>query len=124
MIMNRPLSPHLTIYKPQITSMLSILHRLTGAALSFSFFIFATWIILITVGKSMYPTLDCFFSNPIVQLILIAVSVAYFYHLCTGIRHIFWDFGVGLELKTVHITGWIVLVATALITALFWLSII
>ena len=121
--MKRPLSPHLTIYKPQITSLLSICHRISGACLSFAFFIFTAWIVLLTAGYEYEALLTLFFSNIITKIILFGASIAYFYHLCSGIRHLIWDLGIGFEIKTVNKTGWLALVATFVITALFWINI-
>jgi len=104
--------------------MLSILHRLTGAALSLSFFIFVGWIILLAGGSHYNNLLDLLFLNPFSETILFLASIAYFYHLCTGIRHLFWDLGLGFEIKTFHITGWLALLTTALLTVLFWINII
>ncbi len=114
----RPLSPHLQIYKPQITSVLSILHRITGAvALSGVLFV-VLW--LVAVAQSNQGLLDILQSGiALVYLFIWSASICY--HLCNGIRHLLWDAAIGLEMQQVRTTGVLVLVATVLLTALVWI---
>lgn len=115
---NRPLSPHLTIYKPQITSVLSITHRMTGAFLYFGIFVLSWAMILGIYGNS------CIFDylNTMVgKLFLFAWTSSLFYHLLNGIRHLFWDIGKGLDLKTASTTGILVLIGAVILTALTWI---
>lgn len=118
----RPLSPHLTIYKPQITTVLSITHRATGIALYFSAWLFAAWIII-----SAYSPCDClnsFIRSGVGQAGLVLVSMALFYHLFNGIRHLFWDIGKGYSLRAVTLSGWSVIILTIVTTIIVWSAMI
>jgi succinate dehydrogenase / fumarate reductase cytochrome b subunit len=119
---NRPLSPHLTIYKPQITSVLSITHRLTGVALLIGAVLLAWWIVF-----NVYGCGSCI--NPLIasnlgKIFLFLWSLALYYHLLNGIRHLFWDMGKGFEIKTVNFTGVLVLILTIILTVSTWLLVI
>ena len=114
---NRPLSPHLTIYKPQITSVLSITHRLTGVALLIGAVLLAWWIVF-----NVYGCGSCI--NPLGKIFLFLWSLALYYHLLNGIRHLFWDMGKGFEIKTVNFTGVLVLILTIILTVSTWLLVI
>ena len=96
----RPLSPHLQVYKPQITSVLSISHRLTGVALAAGTLLLAAWIIAAAMGPAAHARVAGFAGSWLGQLMLFGWSVALFYHLLNGIRHLFWDTGRGLDLAT------------------------
>ena len=121
---NKPLSPHLSIYKPQITSVLSILHRLTGLALFFSF-IGLLWVLnymtirLQTPGDLIANFTD-FFGNKIIMVLLIIISYCFMYHFFSGIRYLLWDQGRLMSLKSVKILGWLAILLSSLSTALFW----
>ncbi len=119
----RPLSPHLQIYKPQITSTLSILHRITGVALGLGLVIFVLWLLALASGPSSYVEFINCAHSVIGQIILVGISAAFYYHLCNGIRHLFWDAGVGLEIREVYASGKITLLAATLFTAGLWLTV-
>ncbi len=114
----RPLSPHLTIYKPQITSVLSITHRLTGLALFAGVLLLAWWVVLKVYGCDSCVTKLS--SHPIVHPVLILFSMAFYYHLLNGIRHLFWDAGKGYEINTAARSGWAVLIGTVVLTVGSW----
>lgn len=116
----RPLSPHLQIYRPQLTSFMSITHRATGVFLSLGTLVLVYWLMAAATGPDAYQHAQTLLSSGIGLLLLFAWSFSLFYHLCNGIRHLFWDAGCGLEIKTVYFTGYLVLVATLLFTALAW----
>ena len=116
----RPLSPHLSIYRPQITSLLSILHRITGLFLSLGMVFFACTIILLSIGPEMYFYADSFYRSWMGSLFLLGWFFAFFYHLSNGIRHLFWDIGKGFELKNVALSGWLVIVFSFLMTIFTW----
>jgi succinate dehydrogenase / fumarate reductase cytochrome b subunit len=116
----RPLSPHLQVYSWLITSTLSIFHRLTGVALAAGLLLVACWLILLAYHPQDYAEFSRFLRGPIGTIILVGWSVSLFYHLFNGIRHLFWDFGYGFELKNVTISGYAVLILTAITTALTW----
>ena len=107
---DRPLSPHLQIYKPQLTSVLSILHRMTGIALAVGLLMLAWWVIAAASGPPAFAVVQDFNASWVGRLLLFGWSFALFYHLCNGIRHLFWDAGYGFELPNVYASGRIVVV--------------
>ncbi len=117
----RPLSPHLQIYKPQISSVLSILHRITGAALGIGLLLLAWWLIAAASGPAAFATAQGFLGSWLGRLILFGFSWALFYHLLNGIRHLGWDMLWGLDLPTMHKTGWAVVIGSAVLTVLVWI---
>jgi succinate dehydrogenase / fumarate reductase cytochrome b subunit len=117
----RPLSPHLQVYSWLITSTLSILHRLTGVVLSFGLLLIVAWIVTAAYAPETYDQVNTCLSSIYGKIILIGFSLALFYHLCNGIRHLFWDMGKGFELKTVTATGVTVILTALTLTALVWL---
>ena len=116
----QPLSPHLTVYRWQITNTLSILHRLSGLVLFLSAFDFAIWLGAIALGGETYEGVRHFFSTNILLIIWALVSLSFFYHLLNGIRHLVWDIGKGFEASQVKLTGLLVVFLSLIITALFW----
>jgi len=114
----RPLSPHLQIYRIQITSLLSILHRATGIILYGGGLFLAVWFIVLGTGPKNYATLQSLYFHPIGLVMLMGFSFSFFYHLCNGIRHLFWDAGVGYDMKTVRFTGWVVVISSLLLTGI------
>jgi len=116
----RPLSPHLQIYKPQISSLLSILHRATGIALGVGTLILAWWLIALASGPDAYRAMTKVVGSLPGRILLLGFTWALFYHLCNGIRHLFWDAGRGFELPTMARSGWAVVVGSALLTVLTW----
>ena len=119
---NRPLSPHLQVYKPQLTSVLSISHRITGVALSVGTLLLVAWIAATAKGPDAFAVVSGFLRNPIGLLMLFGWSVSLFYHLANGIRHLFWDAGYGYDIETAYRSGWIVVWATVGLTALAWIA--
>ncbi len=118
---SRPLSPHLQIYKPQLTSMLSILHRLTGVALAFGTLLLVYWLVAAASGAGAFETARSLIGSFIGRLLLFGWTFALFYHLCNGIRHLFWDVGLGFELPTVQRSGIMVVAASAGLTLAAWI---
>lgn len=116
----RPLSPHLQVYKIQITSLLSILHRGTGIVLYGGTVLWALWFVALAAGPQSYEKMQSFLLHPIGLVILAGWSFSFFYHLCNGIRHLLWDLGLGYELPIVRLTGWIVVMASFLLTGISW----
>lgn len=117
----RPLSPHLQIYKPQITSALSIFHRITGVALSVGTALLVWWLVAAATSDRAYDTVSWFMRSPVGYLVLFGWTVSLWYHFLAGVRHLMWDAGYGYDLPTVHLTGRAVLVGTAALTVLTWL---
>ena len=117
---NRPLSPHLQIYKPQITSVLSITHRATGVVLCGGLLLLVCWVVAIASGPEAYAGLQAFNGSFFGRLLLFVWSLSLFYHLCNGIRHLFWDAGYGLEIEAAQTSGWAVVIATVVLTVAAW----
>ncbi|HJY36509.1 MAG TPA: succinate dehydrogenase, cytochrome b556 subunit [Steroidobacteraceae bacterium] len=116
----RPLSPFLTVYRWQYTMALSILHRVTGCALSVGLLLFVYWLVAAATGSAAYETAQSFFAHPLLRILLAGFSFAFFYHLLNGVRHMTWDTGHGLERKSARLSGWIVFLGAIACTALFW----
>jgi len=114
----RPTSPHLTIYKKQISSVMSIFHRLTGIGLFFGFSILSWWMIIWVFSKFDHAIFN-WINFLFVRIGLYLLISAFFYHLCNGIRHLFWDVGIGFSITMMHKTGWSVVIMTILLTILF-----
>jgi succinate dehydrogenase / fumarate reductase cytochrome b subunit len=118
---SRPLSPHLQVYRPQLTSVLSIAHRGTGIFLTLGTLLLVYWLLSIASGPEAYANARAFFGSWFGQLVLFAWTFALFYHLCNGIRHLFWDIGFGFELPSVYASGKAVLIVSAVLTLSAWL---
>jgi succinate dehydrogenase / fumarate reductase cytochrome b subunit len=118
---SRPLSPHLQIYKPQLTSVMSISHRATGMFLSLGALWLAYWLIAAMLGPNAFSTAQSIMSTWYGNVLLGLWSYALFYHLCNGIRHLMWDTVHGLELKPAYVSGYAVVVASLVLTALVWI---
>lgn len=118
----RPLSPHLQVYRPQITSMLSILHRLTGVALAASALLLAYWLTSAAYGPDAFAAAQGFLGSWFGRLILFGLTFALFYHLCNGIRHLAWDTGRGFEMPTLQLTGWLVVGLSLGLTLITWIA--
>lgn len=117
---DRPLSPHLQVYRPQITSVMSILHRLTGIALAVGTLLLVWWLVAAAAGPDSFATAQGFIGSILGRILLFGWSWALFYHLCNGIRHLAWDAGWGFELKTVYRSGWLAIAASAALTLIAW----
>lgn len=120
MAQERPLSPHLMIYKPQLTSMMSITHRLTGAALAGGSLLLVWWVVALATGPDYFAYVQAIMASIPGQIVLFGFSVAVFYHLSNGIRHLFWDFGYNLSIEGVKRTGYMVMASTVVLTAVTW----
>jgi len=118
---NRPLSPHLQVYKPQLTTFMSITHRATGIALAVGTLILVCWLIAAATGETAFAEVQAFLGSIIGRLLLLGWSYALFYHMCNGLRHLFWDAGKGFEIETAYLTGRIVIGASVLLTIVAWL---
>ncbi len=117
----RPLSPHLQVYRPQLTSVLSIVHRGTGVALAFGAFGVAYWLHRVAGDAGSYQQFHGLLNTPLGCALVFAFAFALLYHLFNGIRHLGWDMGWGLDLPNTYRTGWAVVVLSLLGTAGLWL---
>lgn len=112
----RPLSPHIQIYRPQITSGLSIFHRITGVALTLGTLLLTWWLVSAAYGPEAFATAQAFFGSVIGQLVLWGFTFSVFYHLANGVRHLLWDFGWGFELEQLRFSGIVMLAFAAVAT--------
>lgn len=117
----RPMSPHLQIYKLPLTAQLSVLHRGTGAALSFGA-ILMVWVLAAAAGgEESYASMQGFLTSWFGYLVLFGFTFALYYHFCNGIRHLMWDIGKGLDLESSAKSAKMVIVGSAVLTVLTWL---
>ena len=114
----RPLSPHLTIYRPQLTSITSILTRITGNALLLGAFLVSTWFMSLVISPACFAAVDGFMTSWFGDLIMTASLWALWYHLLAGARHLIWDTGHGLEIETAEMLGWCVIGGSVILTIL------
>jgi succinate dehydrogenase / fumarate reductase cytochrome b subunit len=120
---DRPTSPHLSIYRWQITSVLSITHRLTGLALYAGSGLLALWLAAAAYSPECYADIKTFLNSWLGQLMLIGWTLAFYYHLSNGIRHLAWDAGYGFTIPVATRTGWAVVFFTVVMTALTWMCV-
>jgi succinate dehydrogenase / fumarate reductase cytochrome b subunit len=111
-----PISPHLQVYKPQLTSVMSIVHRGTGIFLSFGALLLAYWLMSIAAGPEFYARVSVHISAWYGQLILFTFVFSLYYHLCNGVRHLFWDAGLGLEIETTYKSGYATIFIAVILT--------
>lgn len=116
----RPLSPHLQVYRPQLTSILSIAHRISGVILASGSLLLVLWLWAVANGPQTYALMAMVLEHPLGQFVLFGYSVVLFYHAMNGIRHLGWDLGYGLSLPQIYRNGYAVLGATLVLTALLW----
>ena len=119
----RPLSPHLQVYRLQMTSVLSILHRGTGLLLVLGTVMIAFWVIALALGHSIFASYQAWLGSLLGKVLLAGWSFSLFYHWANGIRHLLWDVGWGYEIERVYMTGWIVISISVILTGLLWLSV-
>lgn len=120
----RPLSPHLQIYRPQLTSLLSIVHRATGVALALGAFGIVWWLVVVAAGAQPYADFIDVADSALGRVALFGFSFCLMFHFLNGIRHMLWDIGWGFDLPRTYASGWTVVVLSVLLTAGLWLSIL
>jgi succinate dehydrogenase / fumarate reductase cytochrome b subunit len=113
----RPLSPHLGVYKFMYTMSLSILHRITGCAAAVGFLLFVWWLMALASGPAAYAAAMQALGSPFAKLLLVGFAFSFIYHTCNGIRHLVWDTGSGMERAQARRSGAVVVVASLLLTA-------
>ncbi|MGD9668652.1 MAG: succinate dehydrogenase, cytochrome b556 subunit [Hyphomicrobiaceae bacterium] len=118
----RPLSPHLQVYAPLINMVMSILHRMTGAALYFGSLLLAWWLVAAASGPEYFNFVNGIFGSLLGRLVLFGYTWALMLHMMGGIRHFIWDTGRGYDLKTIDLLAWGSAVASVALTALIWLA--
>jgi succinate dehydrogenase / fumarate reductase cytochrome b subunit len=118
---NRPMSPHLQVWRWHVTMATSILHRATGIALYGGALIVAGWAMALATGPDAFDAYKGLLGSPIGLLVLFGLTVSLFYHLANGIRHLFWDTGRGLDPKTADMSGWAAIVFGVVAAVLIWI---
>jgi succinate dehydrogenase / fumarate reductase cytochrome b subunit len=109
------------IYRPQLTSVLSISHRVTGIALSVGTLLLISWLVAAAEGPQAYSAVRGFIHSWLGLLLMFGLTFSLFFHLCNGIRHLVWDAGYGFELRTVYASGWAVVMASTALTIAAWI---
>ena len=116
----RPLSPHLQIYKPYITMVMSIVHRITGSALFFGTLLVVWWLIAAASGPEHFDFVQEVYGSILGRLVLFGYTWALFHHMIGGIRHLIWDTGRGLEIASANRFAWMTLIGSVSLTILVW----
>jgi succinate dehydrogenase / fumarate reductase cytochrome b subunit len=117
---NRPLSPHLQVYRPQLTTVLSISHRATGIVLSLGMVVVVVWLLALASGPEAYDRLTGLLASVPGLILLLVWTFSLFFHLLNGIRHLLWDAGWLLDLRGAYASGWTVVVLSVLLTIAIW----
>jgi succinate dehydrogenase / fumarate reductase, cytochrome b subunit len=117
---NRPLSPHLQIYRRQITSVLSISHRLTGVVLTAGLLLLVYWLVALASGDAAYASAASLLGSWPVRILLLLATFAFFFHFANGIRHLWWDTGRGFEIPEVIRSGWLAIIVAGVLTLATW----
>ena len=119
---SRPLSPHLQIYRPYLSMVMSILHRITGVGLALGAVLVVWWLLAAATGPEYFEVADGFLTSVIGLLILFGSTWALCYHFLTGIRHLCWDLGYGFDLDQVDLSGQVIIVASGVLTLIIWIA--
>jgi succinate dehydrogenase / fumarate reductase cytochrome b subunit len=117
---NRPMSPHLQVWRWHVTMATSILHRATGMALYAGALIIAGWAIALAAGPEVFGKYQAALASPFGELVLFGLTVSLFYHMANGVRHLFWDTGRGLDPRTADMSGWAAIVFGVVAAVLIW----
>lgn len=118
----RPMSPHLQIYRPLVNMVMSILHRITGAALYFGTALLAWWLIAASMGEKYFNYVNGILGSPLGKLILFGYTWALIHHMLGGLRHLYWDTGRGFDLDTIDRLSWGSIIASVALTLLIWIG--
>jgi succinate dehydrogenase / fumarate reductase, cytochrome b subunit len=118
---HRPLSPHIQVYRWQLPMTMSLLHRATGIALSVGALYLVLWVVFASASPSTYAKFQAFNVSILGRIFLGGWLFCGYYHLCNGIRHLFWDMGYGFEIKDAYRSGWIVVAVALIATVVSWL---
>ena len=118
---HNPLSPHLQIYRWQISSLLSITHRISGVINLLALILIFFWLVIVSLGESNYESFLLIINSFTGKFILIGFTWSMCFHILSGIRHLAWDLGYGFEIRTANISGIIVIICSLVLTIIFWL---
>jgi succinate dehydrogenase / fumarate reductase cytochrome b subunit len=116
----RPLSPHLQIYRPMLTMLMSIAHRISGIGNAIGFLLLAWWLVAISVGPEAYAQVSEFFGSVLGRLLLFLFTWSLIHHMLGGIRHLIWDTGVGLDKTSIEVFAWATIIGSIALTVLVW----
>jgi succinate dehydrogenase / fumarate reductase, cytochrome b subunit len=116
----RPLSPHITIYRWQINMVMSIAHRLTGTALYAGTLLLAAWLVAVASGEDSFALVNGVFAHPVGRLILFGYTWALLHHMLGGVRHFIWDSGRGFRIWQVNVLSWLTIIASVTLTLVIW----
>ena len=116
----RPLSPNVQVYRPQLTSVLSVLNRITGIVLSLGAVALVVWLLAAAAGPQAFSVVQGAIVTWAGKIVLFCFTLAFFLHLCGGIRHLVWDTVHGFELRSIYISGWVVVIASVVLTLAAW----
>lgn len=116
----RPLSPHLQIYRPMLTMLMSIAHRITGAGLAVGFALLTWWFVAVSMGPEAYATVQSFFGSLIGRALLFAFTWALIHHALGGIRHLIWDTGAGFDMHSIEVLARATIIGSVVLTILVW----
>jgi len=118
----RPLSPHLQIYRPMLTMMMSIAHRVTGFGNAVGFALLVWWLVAISIGPEAYAVVDGFFSSIVGKLLLLLFTWSLVHHMLGGIRHLIWDTGAALDKTSIEVAAWLTIISSIVLTILIWVA--
>ena len=116
----RPTSPHIQIYSPKINMVMSIIHRITGAALYFGSLLLAAWLIAAATSPELFNNVNALFGSLLGRLVLIGYTWALMHHMLGGIRHLIWDTGRMLDIKSADFLCWASIILSVVITSAIW----
>jgi succinate dehydrogenase / fumarate reductase, cytochrome b subunit len=116
----RPLSPHLQIYRPMLTMLMSIAHRISGAANAAGFVLLAWWLVAIATGPDAYAQASHFFASTIGRIVLFLFTWSLVHHMLGGIRHLVWDTGRALDKTSIEVLAWLTIIGSIALTVLIW----
>ena len=118
----RPLSPHLQIYRPMLTMLMSIAHRISGIGNAIGFLLLVWWLVAISIGPEAYAQVSQFFGSIFGRLLLFLFSWSLIHHMLGGIRHLIWDTGHGLGKVSIEVFAWATIVGSTVLTVLVWVA--
>ena len=118
----RPLSPHLQIYRPMLTMMMSIAHRITGFGNAVGFALLTRWLVAISIGPEAYATVDSFLGSFVGRALLFLFTWSLIHHMLGGIRHLIWDTGAALDKTSIEVAAWLTIISSTVLTVLIWIA--
>lgn len=118
----RPLSPHLQIYRPMLTMMMSIAHRITGFGNAVGFALLTWWLVAISIGPDAYATVNAFFESLLGRALLFLFTWSLIHHMLGGIRHLIWDTGAALDKTSIEVAAWLTIITSIVLTVLIWVG--